>query len=557
MPGFSCSLKYKTTPQLVVNTHFIQKFLKDKVYADTSLYTYVQDGVLLNRVELQKLYKVENIGNLIETMYARNGETFFRDFRGSFSGMLYDKQKQMLYIYTDHIGDKPIFYYKQDNLFLFASQQKNLAEYFQYNHIAYHPNKAAIYSMLTYGFLLEGMSYIEGVKRLCGGKYLVFDLQTQSLEEKKYHSFCDISVVDYKNDKEIVKHIDELFTHAVSLQINKNAEYGYEDISALSAGLDSRMTTFAIDKLKRDGSYTTFTYSPIGFYDQKTSLDIVHYLKNQKHIYICDECGSLLKNVDETIQQNEGLYMHFGSALLYNFFNTLNRENIGIIHTGQIGDVIVGTFRKSVHEKLLSIENADITSCRHIEKLRQLWDMKQYTYSNRELYSLYNRGFIGVNSGSILVFHQFTETISPFCDVDFCEYCMSIAPQKRVGHGVYDKWVLSYYPAAARFMHNGTRKIGSPYYSLLLTYLGKIKNRTLKLLGIQEKYRQSVAPINRWMQTPLVKQCCDSYFNENIKLLSFDEDLQKDCIDSYTNGIALEKDMAITVLGAIKYLWNE
>lgn len=543
--------------KVIARTFFHSKFANDKVFRDNPRIMCIQDGVVLNLRELLGRYKVDDLGELIELLYRKNGKEFYKVFRGSFAGFFYDKIENVIITYTNHIGDRPVFYYVDDKYLLVTTRLDYMSRLCKQYKIAIKPNVVGIYSMLTYGFLIEGLTYIEGVTRLMGGQYLECSLREKKCVVSRYHNIENIAPLNHYNINDVVNCIDMLFTKSVQLQLNKNAEYHYDDFTALSAGLDSRMTTFAIDRLKQDKSYTTFTYSPIGYYDQITSMQIVRFLQNQKHIYMCDEGGALMMNIDTAIKQNEGLYMHFGSALLYDFFNTLNCENIGLIHSGQIGDAIIGTFAKQQNEINITIDKVDISSRKLVHKFLSMFDFGKIPYSNREYFSMYNRALIGVNSGSTLVFQRFTETFSPFCDVDFWEFCMSLSIKDRIGHTIYDNWVMEKYPDATRFLHNGYRRIGHPIYNHIMAFKNKAENKLLKLLNLKEHFVRSVTPLNKWLENPIVKKSYDVYFEENISFLEFNKELFEDCKQLYIKGNALEKNMVITVLGAIKLLFHE
>lgn len=544
--------------KVIARTFFHSKFANDKVFRDNPRIMCIQDGVVLNLRELLGRYKVDDLGELIELLYRKNGKEFYKVFRGSFAGFFYDKIENVIITYTNHIGDRPVFYFADDKYLLVTTRLDYMSRLCKQYKIAIKPNVVGIYSMLTYGFLIEGLTYIEGVTRLMGGQYLECSLREKKCVVSRYHNIENIAPLNHYNINDVVDCIDILFTKSVQLQLNKNAEYHYDDFTALSAGLDSRMTTFAIDRLKQDKSYTTFTYSPIGYNDQITSMQIVRFLQNQKHIYICDEGGALMMNIDAAIKQNEGLYMHFGSALLYNYFKTLNCENIGLIHTGQEGDVVLSTFAKSRNEFLWKFSQVDLISNRlHNKFLSMYYVDKKCKYINREHFSLYNRTFLGVNSGSTLVFQKFAETFSPFCDVEFWEYCMSLPIYVRFGHAIYDNWVMEKYPDATRFLHNGYRKIGHPIYNYMMAFKNKAENKLLKLLNLKEHFVRSVTPLNKWLENPIVKKSYDVYFKENNSLLEFDKELFEDSKQLYITGNALEKNMVITVLGAIKLLFHE
>ncbi len=98
----------------------IRKFENDKVFSEDDVYIIVTEGVILNSLQLIGKYNARDLKNAVVRMYEQNGDTFFNEFRGSFSGLLYDKKKDKWLIYTNHIGDKQIFYALLGNTIIFG-----------------------------------------------------------------------------------------------------------------------------------------------------------------------------------------------------------------------------------------------------------------------------------------------------------------------------------------------------------------------------------------------------------------------------------------------------
>ncbi|MEI6752105.1 MAG: hypothetical protein WCK78_02960 [Paludibacter sp.] len=534
----------------------INKFLDDKLCHEDTDYIIIIEGVIFNKIELYLQYNSKSLIELVKKIHCEKGETFFECFRGSFSGLLFDKNKHQIIIFTDHIGDKPIFYSEVANQLYFGSELKYITKSFKENRIHYTLNLAGAYAMLTYGFLISDLTYIQEVKRLRGGTYITFDTTNGKMLIKEYHQFKYLPNTQL-SDSEIIEKLDFLFSQAVKLQVGKNMEYGYEDYAALSAGLDSRMTNFAISKLK-NSNFTSFTYSPIDFHDQKTSAMIVKHLMN-KFIFQSNYSGDLLLDIDGSINANDGLFMYYGSAVLKDFYDRLNTQKIGIIHSGQLGDVFVGgSYNIKKIQNISSFRNLDMHSKHLSDKFYQHFDFDKFIklYIEKEIFSIYNRGFMGINSGSNLVFQQFTETFSPFCDVEFIQFCLTIPIDKRINNYIYDKWILVKYPEAAKFKHNGTRVIGSPYYNFVSEFVERTNRKIKKMVGIwDDKKIRTVTPLNAWSNNKYVRSGLQKYFNENISLLNENPVLQSDCRILFETGTALEKNQVLTLIGVLKLLF--
>ena len=64
--------------------------MNDRIFVDNSDYLVVE-GVVLNH-ELITKYNNSTWYNTVISMYESIGDEFFKDFRGSFSGIFYDKK---------------------------------------------------------------------------------------------------------------------------------------------------------------------------------------------------------------------------------------------------------------------------------------------------------------------------------------------------------------------------------------------------------------------------------------------------------------------------------
>lgn len=94
----------------------LNKYMQDKLFCQNEHYILILEGVVLNKKELCDKYK----GTLEETvikMYEQIGVTFMKELRGSFSGAVYDKEKEQWLLYVDPISTKPLYYYMDDRGF--------------------------------------------------------------------------------------------------------------------------------------------------------------------------------------------------------------------------------------------------------------------------------------------------------------------------------------------------------------------------------------------------------------------------------------------------------
>lgn len=559
-----------------VERRTIHKFLDDKIFADREDCLIITEGVILNKKELEIKYGTPgDFENCIVSMFTKNGEIFFKEFRGSFSGVLYDKRYNFWLIYTNHIGDKQVFYTQFKNSILFGSEPGFLAETLKLNQIPLTINKTGIYLALTHGFVIEDHTLVNEIKKLPAGHYLKYD--KNGLNEIQYHRFSNSP--RNISDEEAIEGIDFYFRQAVKRQFEKDLEYGFtKHVTNLSGGLDSRMTVWVAHQM----GYTrqvNLTFSQSDNLDFSIAQQIAADLHHEFLFKALDHGSFIRENMDEISRYTYGNSCFFGLSHGKSMQDLLNNDSFGIRHTGMIGDAIIGTFfKKNEYNKQFKI-GAGAYSLELIERLEN-YEFK-YDYENEEIYCLYTRAFTGANQGQVGV-QETTESCSPFCDVDFIEYCYSIPLNLRFNHKIYIDWIFSKYPGAAEYIWEKRRKKIKPIENKLLKYMDLfgykvpaindghfpawLKGSIYRRLGLRKKgekaktntfsTKNNMNPIDFWYNTnPDLKEFMDSYWRTNLHLIP-DYGLLSDLVHLYNDGVALEKLQTLSVLSAIKQIKN-
>ncbi len=589
MPGFiahigKSSLRFaeEKRKKLVVNNHttkefqierrVINKFMNDRIFQDTDEYFVLVEGVVLNNHELIEQYQTASWVDCVIKMYQTCGDAFFKDFRGSFSGLFYDKKQDKWLIYTNHIGDKQVFLYKlADNDFLFASEIGFIVDTLKANSIAVNLDKTGAYLALTHGFVIEDKTLVEGVSKLIAGTY--YKIEKGELTEITYHRFSNKP--KEMSAQEAIEGIEKYFTKAVRLQFEKDKEYGYKHITCLSGGLDSRMTVMVAHELGYTKQLNT-TFSQSNYLDftvpQQIATDLHH-----DFIFKTLDGGDFMDKIDEITPITYGSTCYFGISHGKSLYDNINFEPYGLIHTGMIGDAIIGTFfRKNEYNKEYKLGQGAY-SLEVIERL-QNYSFKE-KYENEEMFCLYTRAFTGANQGQTY-FQEVTESVSPFCDVDFIEFCYSIPLNLRYNHKIYFDWIFAKHPKAADYIWEKIKKKIEP--------IENVKPKTMKLfgnqipaitdknfskwlygsmmrrLGLRKKdsakktmvisTKDHMNPVDYWYQTNhYIKSFMNTYWDDNQHYIT-DEQLSKDMQHLFKDCVLLDKLQALSVLSTIKLI---
>lgn len=382
--------------------------------------------------------------------------------------------------------------------------------------------------MLTWGYSPDAHTVYQGIRRIQAGEQLVIDEHGQGRVER-YHRF-DNTPNNLTLDENIER-LDLLFRQAVKRITDRNHADGKVNYMPLSAGLDSRMTVRVAHDMTTD-PVVNITYSQSGYYDEVVPREIAAYLGN-KWLFRALDGGDCLTRIDEVVSRCHGLVNYSSQAELIDSFDSLPRETIGVIGTGMVGDVILSSHFAPGQEE-------------------------------QELQFYYQREFNYIMLGSPLIQKQLGDSVSPFMDIDFMTFCLTIPIAQRRHHRIYDEWILRKYPDMAQWAHNGTelighrrRKVNIMGRELLLREVPKrMCLHLLKRLGIYDGYKmrenESMNPEDSWYETNSnLREVWDTYFADHISLVDFDPKLQSRMCREYAKGAA-EKENVLTALAAIQ-----
>ncbi len=187
-------------------------------------------------------------------------------FAGMFAFALWDRQKKVLTLARDRLGEKPLYYGWQKNSFLFASELKALCV---------HPdwvgeiNRDALTLYMRHNYIPSPYSIYKGIFKLTPGTFLQLShsqLQTLQIPEPvPYWQAKEVAEYGVNNpwqlsDDEAVAKLDDLLRQTIQEKMISDVPLG----AFLSGGIDSS-TVVAIMQQQSAQQVKTFS---IGFNEQ-------------------------------------------------------------------------------------------------------------------------------------------------------------------------------------------------------------------------------------------------------------------------------------------------
>lgn len=270
--------------------------------------------------------------------YKEWGEDMPKKLRGMFAFAIWDKKKKSLFCARDHFGIKPLYYYKNKEVFMFASEIKSFLEHPKFKKVL---NKELIGPYLSFSFTPTNETFFKGVYCLEPGSSLT--LENNQILIKKYY---EISFQEKDREfSEIVEEIKEVMENSIKYHKISDVEVG----AFLSSGIDSSYIVSLAKPIKTyTVGYNLPKYSEIRYTKKLAQeLGIKNINKKISQKEYMDELTKMLYYMDEPCADPSAIALYSVSKLASN--------DVKVIMSGEGADEFFGgynTYREAVDFKM-------------------------------------------------------------------------------------------------------------------------------------------------------------------------------------------------------------
>ena len=209
-----------------------------------------------------------------------------KHLRGMFAFVIYDKNKNEVFLARDNFGIKPLYFAKMNDTFMFASEIKAFLDVPDFEKVF---NESILETYLEFSFVPTNETFFKGVHRLDAGCSLLY--KDGEIKLNKYFK------LDFKEEnmsfEDAVKNISDVMKDSVEKHLIADVEVG----SFLSSGIDS---SYIVSLAKPDKTYT------VGYENKK--YDETMYAKD-----LAEKLG--IKNESKIITKEE--YLENISKIMY------------------------------------------------------------------------------------------------------------------------------------------------------------------------------------------------------------------------------------------------
>ena len=135
------------------------------------------NGEIYNFLELRRelegagiVFRSRSDTEVILALYERFGVECLRYLRGMFAFAIWDARRRTLFVARDRLGKKPLYYYRDAEKVLFASEPKGIL---QDATVPVTPDVEAIHHYLSYGYVPSPLSAFRGIRKLPPAHWLL------------------------------------------------------------------------------------------------------------------------------------------------------------------------------------------------------------------------------------------------------------------------------------------------------------------------------------------------------------------------------------------------
>jgi asparagine synthase (glutamine-hydrolysing) len=313
-------------------------------------YTMVYNGEVYNYLELRTAlqkkgcaFRTQSDTEVVLAAYATWGKDCLQQFDGAFAFAIWDEKEQTLFAARDRFGEKPYFFYQDEDRFLFASELKALWQM----GVPKETNRSLLYNFLTIGYTTNPAdpfeTFFQNIYKLPAAHSLCFSLPKKEVKTERYwQTFVDVN--NRITEAEAVQQFELLFRESIQKRLRSDVPIG----TSLSGGLDSSaIVAFCAGEKASQYTHNCFTASFAGYEKDETQyaalvakqFDLQHYTTSIEEREVVD----LMRNVSAFQEEP------FSSASVlaqYKVFKLAKQHGVTVLLDGQGGDEILAGYRR-------------------------------------------------------------------------------------------------------------------------------------------------------------------------------------------------------------------
>ena len=314
-------------------------------------YTIVHNGEIYNYVEVREMlqkegytFRTQSDTEVILAAYDFWNSECIEHFDGMFAFAIWDEKEKELFVARDRFGEKPFFYYRNNDQFFFASEMKALWA----AGVPRIANLKMLFNYITIGYVdnpeCPEETFFENIFKLPAASTLYYRPSSKELVIEKYWDLDPDARQTKISDKGAIEEFQRLFTTSVKRRLRSDVTVG----TSLSGGLDSSSVVATVFPLTSDRlPIKVFTASFPGFEKDELAFSdkIVQQFGLAQHT--CSlAADDFVNNWDKFCDHQEEPFGSASAFAQFKVFELAKHQQVTVLLDGQGADEILAGYHK-------------------------------------------------------------------------------------------------------------------------------------------------------------------------------------------------------------------
>lgn len=306
-------------------------------------YSITFNGEIYNYLELKKElitkgynFQSESDTEVLLALFADKGQNMLDDLDGMFSFAIWDNIANEVFCARDRFGEKPFFYFKDENQFVFGSEMKTLWGY----GIPKKVKEDRLQHYISSGEIQKpshsDSSFYHGINQLDAAHCITLKLNGD-FSIRKYWSLDAVETNNSITFEEAKKEYYRLFEESVKRRLRSDVAVG----SSLSGGLDSSSIVCMIDKIKSEGQIQKVFSARFKNFDRdegKHIEEVVSHCDAIESFYTWPSEGNIVDIMEKAVYHQEEPFGSSSILAQWKVMELAKENNVTVLMDGQGAD---------------------------------------------------------------------------------------------------------------------------------------------------------------------------------------------------------------------------
>jgi asparagine synthase (glutamine-hydrolysing) len=254
---------------------------------------------------------------------------------GFFAFAIYDEQDEKLFLARDRFGKKPLHYYSNDDIFVFASELKSLLAY----DIPKAINYTSLYQYLQLNYIPQPSSILKDVKKLEPGHYAW--VAKDHFESSPYYELKWNQTNTSIGYDQACTRLEQLMKESVKKRLISDVPLG----AFLSGGIDSSVVVALASQYTRHLNTFSIGYKDNPFFDETYYANLVAKRYDTNHTVFSLSNDDFLQHIHDILGYIDEPFADSSAIPVY-ILSYHTRKHVTVALSGDGGDEVFAGYNK-------------------------------------------------------------------------------------------------------------------------------------------------------------------------------------------------------------------